>query len=264
MDADRVADVKRTHRNFYDHVTRQLDTSPFGEHAHFLNLGYVPNGDPQWSQVDPPKHCFNRTSVKLVLEVIADCDLADRRVLDVGCGRGGTIRVVSSYFRPRLAVGIDLSRAAVSFGRRMHRFERSRFCQADAERLPFRSGSFDVVINIESSHCYPRIQDFYRDVHRVLAPEGFFLYADILPAVRMCSCHELLSDAGFSFQRERDITDNVIGSCGDVAERRVAAFGELDREVAENFVASPGSAIYHALVSGESVFRILTLQKGLA
>ena len=48
----------------------------------------------------------------------------------------------------------------------------------DADNLPFADQSFDAVINIEASHCYPRLSHFLADVARVLRPGGHFLYVD--------------------------------------------------------------------------------------
>ena len=52
------------------------------------------------------------------------------------------------------------------------------YVQADAENLPFDDASFDVVINVESSHCYPHIDRFLSEVRRVLAPGGCFGIVD--------------------------------------------------------------------------------------
>ena len=36
----------------------------------------------------------------------------------------------------------------------------------------------DVVMNIESSHCYPNIEEFFKGVHFMLKDNGVFVYAD--------------------------------------------------------------------------------------
>jgi SAM-dependent methyltransferase len=45
--------------------------------------------------------------------------------------------------------------------------------------------SFDAVINVEASHCYPSLPRFLAEVARVLRPGGHFLYADVR------RCHQL-------------------------------------------------------------------------
>jgi ubiquinone/menaquinone biosynthesis C-methylase UbiE len=56
------------------------------------------------------------------------------------------------------------------------------FKSGAAEALPFDDESFDVVINIESSHCYQSIAKFLSSVHRVLRPNGYFAFAEFRSA----------------------------------------------------------------------------------
>ena len=98
-------DMKTACRRMYDEINRQLDAGMFGEFSFFLNYGYVPDLSPQFAAVAVPDHYLNRNSVKLVLELIGDCPVDGRRVLDVGCGRGGIPHVLTQFFRPASVVG---------------------------------------------------------------------------------------------------------------------------------------------------------------
>jgi phthiocerol/phenolphthiocerol synthesis type-I polyketide synthase E len=239
---------KAMYKHFYDAVSTQLDATMFGEFSHFLNYGYVADLSPQHSRVELPKHYFNRNSVKLVLELIGDCPLAGRRVLDVGCGRGGTAHALTTFFSPATVVGLDLSPVAVAFCRRVHRDSRLRFADGDAEQMPFADGSFDVVTNIESSHSYPNICFFFAEVRRVLVPGGHFLYTDVVPVEKKQECMRFLQELGFLLQRDRDITSNVLLSCDEIARTRLSAFDSgNDPELMANFLAVPGSEVYDSM-----------------
>ena len=50
--------------------------------------------------------------------------------------------------------------------------------QGSALDLPFPDASFDVVLNVEASNDYGDRRRFFREVARVLKPDGIFLYAD--------------------------------------------------------------------------------------
>src|SRR5689334_16595961 len=141
---------------FYNTITARLDATAVGPWAVFLNYGYG-DGDDDQGTVAVPDYTVDRTSVKLVVELVGSCPLDGRRVLDVGCGRGGTIATLLRYFRPLEVVGIDLSPAAISFCRRSQSDPRARFEVGDAQSLTFADASFDVVTNVESSHCYPDV-----------------------------------------------------------------------------------------------------------
>ena len=72
------------------------------------------------------------------------------RVLDVGCGSGGTTREAARRAPAGEAVGVDLSSAMLEVARRAAEGEglrNVRFVQADAQVHPFPAGSFDVAIS---------------------------------------------------------------------------------------------------------------------
>jgi phthiocerol/phenolphthiocerol synthesis type-I polyketide synthase E len=254
--------VKAMYCRFYDAVTAQLDANVFGEFSYFLNYGYVPDLSPQHAVVALPDHYLNRNSVKLVLEVVADCPIEGRRVLDVGCGRGGAVHVLTHFFAPAGVTGLDLSPAAIDFCRRAHRHPRVRFELGDAEHLPFANDSLDVVINIESSHTYPNIQSFYDEVWRVLVPGGYFLYTDVHLVAKWLECIAYLQSLGFLIERNVDITTNVLRSCDEIARTRVQAFAAgNDPELMKNFLAVPGSEVYDAMQQRLWAYNILKLRK---
>jgi phthiocerol/phenolphthiocerol synthesis type-I polyketide synthase E len=247
--------AKARHREFYDDVTRRLERAGVGEASFFLNYGYIPRGDGDEARFEVPAGVFNPSSVRLAFELIGTTDLNGRRVLDVGCGRGGTVALISDCFDADVT-GVDLAPEAIAFCRRTHQHPRARFEVGDAERLPFDDRAFDVVTNIESSHTYPNLRAFYAEVARVLAAEGTFLYTDLLPGPRWMEVRALLGPLGLKIRDERDITRNVLASCDEVAATRAQAFGGGDKMI-DNFLAVPGSMVYEQMRSGAWEYRVL-------
>jgi ubiquinone/menaquinone biosynthesis C-methylase UbiE len=248
-------------RGFYDEVSFRLDGTPWGKFSYFLNYGYVADGSAEHARfkVSPQP---NEASVKLVLEVIGNCKLDGKKILDVSCGRGGTISVINANYSPRHVVGIDLSPCAIDFDRKMHSNAHTDFYVGDAESLPCEDHAFDVVINIEASHLYPHRERYYKEVERVLVSSGYFLYADLLPHRSFDEALAILQGKGFTLNSDRDITNNVLRSCGQIAKHRVRAFGvESPNEDIDHFLAAPGSGIYDQMKSGNVVYRILELFK---
>jgi len=255
-------EAKAAYRDFYNGVSEQLNATDFGDFSFFLNYGYVPDQHAQYARVRLPDRYLNKNSVRLALELVGDCDIVGRRVLDVGCGRGGTVSVIHKFFAPRMVTGLDLSSAAISFCRKAHAYAGVAFLEGDAEALPFRNNSFDVVTNVESSHSYPDIERFYSEVFRVLAPQGHFLYTDVLPAGRMNDCTGLLKDIGFSVARAQDITTNVLLSCDQIAGTRAGAFGTgRDSGIVLEFLAVPGSEVYEEMRLGRCIYKMFELKK---
>lgn len=253
------ATAKAGYREFYNDVTRQLERSGVGHVSFFLNYGYISHGDGDEGRVQTADDGINPSSVRLAHEVIGPTDLTGRKVLDVGCGRGGTVALLAQHYQAD-ATGVDLAPEAVAFCRRAHRMPGARFEVGDAEHLSFEDHSFDAVTNIESSHTYPNLRAFLAEVRRVLVTDGWFLYADLLPAPRWAEVRMLLGIPGFAVRQDRDITSNVIASCDKVAVTRAAAFGEASPAI-ENFLAVPGSAVYEQMRSGAWEYRILRAQR---
>lgn len=249
-------------QNNYGAYHEELKESVFGDQSYFMNLGYIANESRQYSKVQMPPHARNSRFIQLALETIGDCDLAGRRVLDVGCGRGGTVYAMREYFEPAKVVGMDLTAEAVAFCSKTHVYANTSFLQGDAEHLPFDDASFDVVTNIESSHHYPHIGEFYTGVYRILSTGGYFLCATVLPVERFTQDLAFLSDMGFVLERNIDITANVLASCD---RNKVELFKGVDSSGADEGIANaiglPGSQIYMNMKSNVTAYRILHLRK---
>jgi SAM-dependent methyltransferase len=254
IDSGSLGPHKAECRRFYDEISRGLNDSAFAEFSLFLNLGYA--GEPSESAVTLPEQYLNKNSVRLVLEVIGSCDLERKRILDVGCGRGGTVSVIKQFFRANRVCGVDLAPAAIQFCRANHCYTGVMFEIGDAESLVFPDASFDIVTNIESSSTYPDVRAFYQQVWRVLADGGHFLYTDALPAGRFAECTAYLRRLGFNSESDRDITPNVLASCDQIANYRKQAYGARAAGAMDDFLAAPGSNIYETMMRGEWTYRI--------
>lgn len=148
----------------------------------FINHGFVElDGSDDFTWVKAGDEPW-RYSLNLVRQIVRDVSIDGARLLDVGCGRGGTCSYFVRYHAPGEVVGVDLIQGHVDFCRATYKAPNLRFLQADAQRLPFEDASFDIVTNIESSHCYPSLDAFFSEVRRVLRPGGVFCYTDNLQA----------------------------------------------------------------------------------
>jgi SAM-dependent methyltransferase len=254
---------KQQVQKFYDDINNSLSGSIYADDATFFNYGFLPDERPRAARIELPAHWPNRNRIDLVLELIGACDLADLDILDVGCGRGGTILTIDRFFTAGEIWGLDLSPSAVAFCRRRIQNPEIHFVNGESERLPFIDGFFDVVVNVESSCLYPDIYAFYREVARVLGPGGRFLYTDLLPAEHMESYRSCLLGLGLTFERDQDITPNVLLSLESFARRNLEVHeAPTGKAVMEFFLATPGSKPYRDLQEGRLSYRIWQLSKG--
>ena len=132
-----------------------------------------------------PEEERERYPAQLYHHTASQEDISEKKVLEVGSGRGGGASYVSRYLKPKSVVGIDISKNAVGLCNSTHQYPNLSFCVGDSEKIPFENESFDVVLNVESSHCYGNIPLFLTEVNRVLKPGGFFLWADFIAGIQL-------------------------------------------------------------------------------
>lgn len=109
------------------------------------------------------------------------------RVLDLGCGRAGLVRVLADRARLEPApVGLDASRRMLALARLDMEAEGGppvRLAQGALTALPFAGDSFDLLL---SGHAFKYLTDdelgaCLREAWRVLKPGGLFLAWEFAP-----------------------------------------------------------------------------------
>jgi SAM-dependent methyltransferase len=231
----------------------------------FMNYGYRA---PEAVDARPPLVLEiadedNRSCIQLYDLVARAAPVAGRDLLEVGCGRGGGADYLARKLDPRRVVAVDLSPRAVALCRRRFAHPRLSFQVGDAERLPFANASFDVVLNVESSHCYGHFDAFLSEVRRVLRPDGHFLYADFRPRAELDGWRAELVAAGFTLRAERDLRPGVVAALdADEGEKRDLIAHLIDRPLAGifgEFAALRGSELNAALRRGDFGYRAFVL-----
>lgn len=173
----------------------------------FMNYGYADYKNIYLLPEDEDDRYF----IQLYDRVVAGIPIENKVILEVGSGRGGGLDYINKYFKPSLALGIDLSPKAVEFSKNNYRGGGIYFEQGDALNIKSPSESIDVVINIESSHCYPSLTKFFQEVYRVLKPNGYFLYADLCKSSNIGKIEEELKLGGFfEIVEHENIVDGVL------------------------------------------------------
>src|SRR5262249_30134282 len=132
--------------------------------AGFLNYGYAPTDDNVEHLDLPPEAEEDRFSIQLYHHVASAVPLRGLDVLWVGCGRGGGSAWVFERHQPATMTGLDLSESSIAYCTQRYGRPGLSFVTGDAEQLPFPDASFDAVLNIESSHCYPDVTRFLAEV----------------------------------------------------------------------------------------------------
>ena len=249
---------KKLWHGWYQYLARHYRAADWT----FMNYGF---NDPASRLKLDPMDEPDRACIQLYNHVAAAVSLQGLNVLEVGSGRGGGASFIIRYLKPATLTGVDLSEEAIRFCRRTHRVPGLNFQTGDAEALPFERDLFDVVINIESSHCYPHLAAFFNEAARVLKPGGHFLYADFRSRDSVDSWRQTLTASGLTIRAETDITSAVIRGLDSDNDRKRAIIERAVPKILHNsirdFAALRGSKMYNAFLSGSLVYLSFVLQK---
>lgn len=109
-----------------------------------------------------------------MLETI-DIDLAGKRVLDVGCNRGGFLRLLADRCGIAEGFGYDPASGAVEDARGLVGDRRLRFEAASA--VPTGWGGFDVAFSHEVLYLLHDLSVHAASIFRALAPGGVYYAA---------------------------------------------------------------------------------------
>ncbi|MCV6979894.1 class I SAM-dependent methyltransferase [Mycolicibacterium pulveris] len=254
--------VQGINKRLYPYLTRRVDDNVF-----FLNWGY--EEDPAMAIPLEASDEPHRYPIQLYHSTATQAGgLAGKQVLEVGCGHGGGASYLARALGPASYVGLDLNPKGIEFCRRNHQVPGLEFVQGNAESLPFPAESFDAVINVESSHCYPHFDRFLGEVERVLRRGGAFLYTDVRQRYECPRWEEGLASAtGLQLVSWREINTEVLRGLdlnptpwgGQVMDSLVPKFM---RRVARQGAPVRESWIYRNLENGRMSYRMYYFVKG--
>ena len=103
----------------------------------------------------------------------------DAAVLDVGCGGGANIVAWLGKCGNGHVTGMDYSEVSVAESQKLNAtaIKQGKCCvvQGDVSAIPFPDAVFDYVSAFETIYFWPDLLQSFREVHRVLKPDGMFL-----------------------------------------------------------------------------------------
>jgi ubiquinone/menaquinone biosynthesis C-methylase UbiE len=151
----------------------------FGRHVHW---GYWPEPKNASGTVED----FAEAAEKLSQIICDAAGIKDgMRVLDVGCGFGGTIASLNERFSGLDLVGLNIDERQLERARKEVtpiNNNKIEFIQGNACELPFTDQSFDAVIAVECIFHFPDREAFFQEAKRVLRTSKSLALSDFILA----------------------------------------------------------------------------------
>jgi ubiquinone/menaquinone biosynthesis C-methylase UbiE len=150
----------------------------FGRHWHW---GYWDNPTLALETVEDYARAGERMSEHF-LDVAGVRD--GQRILDAGCGFGGTIAIANARYQGVALTGLNIDPRQLALARKAvvaRSGNTIQFVEGDACQPPFPDASFDHVTAVECIFHFPSRHRFFVEAHRLLKPGGILTVSDFIP-----------------------------------------------------------------------------------
>lgn len=161
----------------------------FAQDFHFQKGGYLAEESARLYDVQVETLFYGAAAAmrRAALRPIADFargrDQRDLALLDVACGTGRLLREIRLVYPAMRLSGLDLSQAYLDEARRhMGPLRSAQLLHANAEAIPLRDASQDIVTSVFLFHELPPQvrRTVAREMARVLKPGGLLVFVDSL------------------------------------------------------------------------------------
>jgi MPBQ/MSBQ methyltransferase len=160
---------------YFDYLIEAFHRSEVGRSVH---LGY-------WRKPDSPNESFTAAQQALDTFILDKAGLvSSMKMLDVGCGFGGTIAAVDSRISDAHLIGINIDERQLAICRTLESQNRNsiEWQQADACDMPFDEQSFERIFCIEAMFHFTSRRRFFHGAARLLKPGGRLVITDLVIA----------------------------------------------------------------------------------
>ncbi len=228
----------------------------------FMNYGY--NSERETLSLFPEDE-ENRYFIQMYTHALSELEVTDRELLEVGCGRGGGSEWLARTQNFKSVTGVDLSKQAISLCQKNYQQPNLKYRQGDAEQLPFQNDTFDIVLNIESSHHYPSMPTFLQEVTRVLKPRGYLCLADYREQDNFEQFKQELASSNLELIQFKDITSHVVDGLNLTETLKMKLIQNNVPSylisLLKTFAAVQGTEVYNRFVDGRLVYASVLLKK---
>ena len=104
-------------------------------------------------------------------------------ILDVACGNGSFLKMLEQQHTVN-GYGVDISEEMIKQAQLKN--PNMNFSVSGCDKLPFENNTIDIITVCAAFHHFPNVADFFKEVYRVLKPNGKLYMAEVycVPVIR--------------------------------------------------------------------------------
>ena len=124
---------------------------------------------------------------------------AGQKYLDVGTGNGAAPIYLAQKYHLNVT-GLDIDPDQIKLAQESSQaLNNTHFLTVSGTRLPFDDGEFDIVATNKVTHHIPNWEEALAEMVRVLKPNGYFIYADIVYPSWLAALGQFVTKNRFGF-----------------------------------------------------------------
>ena len=220
-----------------------------------MNYGFIGSSRKSETGNIPPQ-------LALYQRVLGNIDINKKRVIEVGSGRGAGAAFLTEKYAPDVYIGMDLAINASLNSTTSNNTHSLRFISGDALAIPVKPGVMDIVINIESSHCYGDLAEFISQVSSLLVKDGYFCYCDLMPVSQASRLKQLFENNAMKIVASDNITENVLASLDSTSSENSEKIRKhIPKKKRKAFADIRNTGVYNLFRSGKLVYYTFLVRK---
>lgn len=126
---------------------------------------------------------YFRTVYRNILALTEKYISHNSKILDIGCGTGELVFLLSGKAPEGEIIGLDISKEMIETAQKK-KLERKtsnvQFIASRANFIPYEDECFDLVFCLNALHHFPDHPRFFKEIDRILKKDGAFVLLDLI------------------------------------------------------------------------------------
>lgn len=259
----------------------------------FNTWGISPDKDmrlSQWKDNDPQRHgraayggLVTQPKVMAYLEGLG----RPAKILEVGCGTGAGANEITKVHPTAEVTALDMQAAAIETCNKLHAAGNPHLTcvHGNGMETGFPSETYDIIVvsetHIAAVSLDPETKLILKEIERMLAPGGFFVWGNALPTRVWVAAEQYFKsdETALELTEFRNVTTHAVNArvedgprvdayCNSMFDHLIATYympqcrHVLDRMV-KNFYRHPGTNLFKTMVTGYDSYVHMSAQKPL-